>query len=188
MFSSSFFFRSGLRKVLNSKTAAAASAASFDAFGPVAGGGTKFLRLGEPHRPPRRETSPRCEAVGEDVDESPPSEPTEHSVFASIPGVVLLLPFLPSNLVSFAAAVVNESGGVTMFAEGLVVFIAVRLLVSTSSFFSSESLPADNDLAVLRSGVLKSCSLMVLLRAIVALVDTAADPVIFAQLCLPILK
>ena len=59
LFSSSFVFRSGLRKVLNSKTAAAASAASFDAFGPVAGGGTKFLRLGEPQCPPRRETSPR---------------------------------------------------------------------------------------------------------------------------------
>jgi hypothetical protein len=134
LFSFSFCFRSGLRKVLNSKTAAAASAASFDGLAPVDGGGNK-LRPGDPHRPPRRETSPRC--VGEDVDdESPSSDPTAHSVFAFIPVPFVLLPLLLSNLTSFADPVEKDSGGVTKV-EDLLLFIALQLLVSASSFFSS---------------------------------------------------
>jgi hypothetical protein len=131
--------------------------------------------------------------VGEDVDdEYPPSDPTEHSVFASIPVALLLFPFLPSNLTSFAAAVEKESGGVTNVAEGLVLFIALQLLVRTSSFFSSGWLPVpaaeDNVLAVLRSGVLKSCSDIALVIAAVALVETAAVPLIFALLCFASLR
>mmetsp|Transcript_23986 Transcript_23986/g.66466 ORF Transcript_23986/g.66466 Transcript_23986/m.66466 type:complete len:242 (+) Transcript_23986:3378-4103(+) len=194
---SQLLFRPGLLNVLNSKTAAAESTGSLP---PADGVGSKFLRPGDPHRPPRRDTNPRwLPDDDEDEDESPSSDPTVRSVVASLPSTcvlavfLLLLFLLPSNLTclfstvsieaasaSFlAAAVEKASRGVTSVAEDLVLMALPFARLSLSSFFSSGCPPVtvtdDNAFVVLRSGVLKSCSDMVLLMpAVRDLVETVA--------------